>query len=220
MTADTPDSIDIEVIFNGEVVSTETVDARGKDQFIPYYPLVFTPPAAGTYTARAGFSEFDVEFVVVERSDTLLWQVGEALPGFATPTVDDSRGVDPICTRVGQDCPFHQVTLEEALTNGRPTALLIATPAFCQTDVCGPSLEHLIAAGEGRDDINIIHHEVFANFANDTNDGQFPELAPLLIEWDLAFEPSLFVMDAGAVIVGATHFAFDSAETNELLSLV
>lgn len=220
MVSNTPESIEVEVLLDGEVVTTETVAARGVGQFVPYYPLTFVPPAAGSYIARTAFSEFDVEFLVVERSETPLWQVGETMPGFVTPTFDDAAGVNPICTRAGDPCAFHTITLEEALTNGRPTALLVSTPAFCQTDVCGPSLENLIAAAGEREDINIIHHEVYADREADTNNGDFPELAPLLVEWDLAFEPSLFVIDADATIVGARHFAFDSAETDELLALI
>ncbi len=220
MVSNNPETIDIEVIFEGETLEIVTVPASGVGQFNPYYALTFTPPAAGSYIARTDFSEFDVEFVVVEREDTTLWQVGETLPGFDTPTFDDIRGVNPICTRPGEACPFHEITLNEALSNGRATALLISTPAFCQTDVCGPSLENLINGAAGRDDINIIHQEVYADFGRDTETGILPELAPLLLDWDLAFEPSLFVMDADATILGARHFAFDSAETEELLSLI
>lgn len=220
MAVNNPESIDIDVVFEGETLETVTVPASGVGQFIPYYALTFTPPAAGSYLARTEFSEFDVEFAVVERSDTPLWQVGETLPGFDTPTFDDIRGVNPICTRPQEACPFHEITLNEALSNGRPTALLISTPAFCQTDVCGPSLEDLIVATTGRDDINIIHQEVYADFGRDTDTGILPELAPLLMEWDLAFEPSLFVMDANATIVAARHFAFDLAETEELIGLI
>ena len=220
MLTNTPDSIEIDVLMDGELVTTETVPAGGDGQIVPYYALTFTPPAAGTYIARTSFSEFDVEFLVVERTDTTLWQVGETMTGFQTPTFDDAAGVDPICTRAGEPCPFHEITLEEALTNGRPTALLISTPAFCQTDVCGPSLEHLISSAADRDDINVIHQEVYEDFARDTDEGLLPTVAPLLAEWDIAFEPSLFVMDSGATILGARHFAFDDTETNELLSLI
>ncbi len=220
MQANTPDSIDIEVLFQGDTLDTYTVPAGGVGQITPYYALTFSPPAAGSYLARTDFSDFDVEFVVVERDETPLWQVGETLPGFDTPTFDDGRGVAQICTRVGGPCDFHELTLNEALSNGRPTALLISTPAFCQTDVCGPSLEDLIATASGRDDINIIHHEVFADVARDQDQGLLPVPAPLLVEWEYDFEPSLFVMDADATIVGASHFAFDRNETEGLVNLI
>lgn len=220
MVSNTPESIDIEVLLSGDTLETITVPARGVGQFIPYYPLTFTPPEAGSYIARTDFSDFDVEFVVVERDQTTLWQIGETMPGFDTPTVDDARGVEPICTRASEACAFHEITLNEALSNGRPTALLISTPAFCQTDVCGPSLENLIEATAGRDDINIIHQEVYADFNRDIADGSLPEVSPLIAEWGIDFEPSLFVMDADGTIVDARHFAFDKTETEELLSLI
>lgn len=215
-----PASIDIEVLRNGSAVTTQTVEARGVGLFTPFYPLEFEPPEAGSYIARTEFSELDFEFLVVEREDSAVFQVGEQLPAFDTPTFDDPRGVNPISTRPGEPSPFHEITLTEALSNGRPTALLIATPAFCQTDVCGPSLEFLIEHGMGRDDIDIIHQEVFADFEADSGAGEFPELAPLLVEWDWAFEPSLYVMDANGTIVGGKHFAFDSDEVAELLDLI
>lgn len=215
-----PGSIDIEVLRDGELVTTQNVGVRGVGQFTPFYPLEFEPPEAGSYVARTEFSEFDFEFLVVEREEAAVFQVGEPLPALDTPTFDNAHGVDPVCTRPGEPCPFHEITLTEALSNGRPTALLIATPEFCQTDVCGPSVEFLIEHGMGHDDINIIHQEVFENFQVDADAGDFPELAPLLVEWDWAFEPTMYVMDAQGTIVGGKHFTFDSDEVSELLDLI
>jgi len=220
IAAGAPATIDIEVLRNGATVTTQTVAARGEGSFTPFYPLEFEPPEAGAYIARTEFSEFDFEFVVVERAESAVFQNGEPLPPFDTPTFENANGVDPVCTRPGEPCPFHELTLTEALSNGRPTALLIATPAFCRTDVCGPSVEFLIEHGAGRDDINIIHQEVFENFQADSDAGDFPELAPLLLEWDVAFEPSMFVADADGTIVGGKHFTFDNGEVAELLSLI
>ena len=81
-------------------------------------------------------------------------------------------------------------------------------------------MENLISSAADRDDINVIHQEVYEDFARDTDEGLLPAVAPLLAEWDIAFEPSLFVMDPDATILGARHFAFDGTETNELLSLI
>ena len=70
------------MLFQGETLETVTVPAGGDGRIIPYYALTFSPPAAGAYIARTEFSDFDVEFTVVEREDTPLWQVGDTLPGF------------------------------------------------------------------------------------------------------------------------------------------
>lgn len=219
MITNSPESIVIDVFRNGEIFTTETVAARGVGQFTPYYPLVFTPTEVGSYVARTDFSDLDVEFAVLDRSDTTLFQVGEALPPFDTPTFDDARGVDPICTRT-EPCPFHELTLTDALTNGKPTALMISTPAFCQSDVCGPSLEFLIDAAGARLDINVIHAEVYEKYSADVDGGGFPTVAPVIEALGLEFEPSLFAVDAAGIIVGAHHFAFDRDETIELLSLL
>lgn len=219
MISNAPDSLDIEILRNNETVEIQTVSVRGVGQFTPYYPLEFTPTETGSYVARTSFSEFDVEFAVVDRADTPLFQIGDALPPFDTPTIDDARGVEPICTRPEQ-CPYHALTLTEAVGNGKPTALLISTPGFCQTDVCGPSLEFLIEAVGERTDINVIHAEVWRNYQADIEAGDFPGVAPLPEAWQLEFEPSLFVADATGTIVGAKHFAFDREETNDLIMLI
>ena len=215
---DSPETIDIELRFEGEVIGTETVERRGAGQFTPYYPLVFTPPAAGVYTATPDFADRSVDFRVGERSEVTVFQVGDSLPPFDTPTAVNARGVDPICTRT-EPCPFHEITLTDAVTNGRPTVLLISTPEFCQTDVCGPSVEFLIAAAEGRDDIDFIHAEVYTDPRSD-DPGQFPALAPLLEAWEVMFEPSLFVADERGVIVDTRHFAFDQDEVDDAVARV
>lgn len=214
---DAPETIEIELSFDGSIIGVETVERRGAGQFTPYYPLVFTPPAAGRYFATPDFGDTTVEFRVGERSEVELFQVGESLPPFDTPTFNNDRGVTPVCTR-SEPCPFHEITLTDAVTSGRPTTLLISTPEFCQTDVCGPSVEFLIAAAVDRDDMNFIHAEVYADPRN-PDQGSFPALAPLLEAWELKFEPSLFVTDERGVIVATRHFAFDQDEVEEAIAL-
>jgi len=215
--ANAPEAIQVDLRFEGDVLDTLTIPRRGSGQVIPFYPLVFTPEQPGRYVVNASFSDLNVEFAVLDRAEVSLFQVGDPLPPFDTPTFDDERGVTPVCTR-SEPCPFHEITLAEALGNGRPTALMISTPEFCTTDVCGPSLEHLIEASEGRSDVNFVHAEVFADPRAPV--GQFPELAPIITAWELDFEPSLFVADADGTIVQALHFAFDRDETIEAVGLI
>jgi hypothetical protein len=89
---------------------------------------------------------------------------GDPMPPFDTPTFDDSRGVDPLCTREPDTCPFHDVTLTEALGAGKPVAYLIGTPAFCQTGTCAPALESMIAVQDRfGDTFTWIHAEVYTD---------------------------------------------------------
>ena len=77
-------------------------------------------------------------FEVNDPSTVAIPLVGEPLPPFDTPTVDDPGGVDPICTQV-PPCPLHDISLADALADRKPVAYLIGTPAYCLTGVCGRS---------------------------------------------------------------------------------
>jgi len=221
LVTNVPRSISVEILHDGETLETQEVAVRGDGQFTPFYPLVFTPPAAGSYLARTEFSDLDVEFAVVEREATTLFQAGETMPGFDTPTNDQPEGVNPVCTRSPDPCGLHEVSLNTALSNGKPTALLIATPSHCQTDVCASNVEWLIELAGDRTDINVIHAEVYEDFERDVNEGGgLPTRAPLLAEWDFAFEPSFFVMAADGTIIDGRHFAFDRDEMEEMLAML
>ena len=87
---------------------------------------------------------------------------GAAMPAIVTPTADDAPGVDPICTN-DPVCPLHDLTVAEALDEGRPLALLVATPAFCQIAICGPVLDVLLAVADDHPDVTFLHAEVYAH---------------------------------------------------------
>ena len=64
--------------------------------------------AATAVTALAAFQLLDPAEVAIPSA-------GGQLRPFDTPTVDDPRGVDPICSRLEGVCPLHEVTLTQAL---------------------------------------------------------------------------------------------------------
>src|SRR5438132_1411319 len=83
-------------------------------------------------------------------------------PPNPTPTTANHLGVNPICTH-DPVCPFHSVSLDQAIGGTRPIALLVSTPAFCQVAICGPVLDLFIKrkatfAAQG---ITVIHAEVY-----------------------------------------------------------
>jgi hypothetical protein len=131
---------------------------------------------------------------------------GEALPPFDTPTVDDARGVDPICTRQPEPCPFHEVTLTDALATGVPVGYLIGTPAHCSTGTCGPVLEAMIPVKERLGDaVVFVHAEVYA-------DPAATETSPAVDAYRMEFEPALWVTDASGTIVTRLDSVFDEEE--------
>ncbi|HEX9993054.1 MAG TPA: hypothetical protein VGB14_09025 [Acidimicrobiales bacterium] len=181
----------------------------------PYYPVRFNVAEPGSYTAvtEVGGRRLETPFLVVARDQVAIPQVGDQLPVTATPTTDDPRGVDPICTR-DPECPLHEVSLDEVAGSGRPVALLVSTPAFCQTAICGPVLDVLLnRRAEVGDDVTLLHAEVYA-------DDTASELAPIVQTLRLSYEPALFVVDGDGVLRARLDNIFDADEMREALAAV
>ncbi|HVM15459.1 MAG TPA: hypothetical protein VM287_14180 [Egibacteraceae bacterium] len=136
----------------------------------------------------------EVAVNVVAAEDSELPVPGDPAIATATPTDDDPMGFSELCTREPA-CGMHDVSLDDALAAGRPIMLMFATPAFCQTAVCGPAVDNLeeVRADGEWDDVAFIHVEIFSD------EGQ--TLAEPVAEWDLPTEPWLFTIAADGTIV-------------------
>ncbi|MCX6540443.1 MAG: hypothetical protein NTX77_02420 [Actinobacteria bacterium] len=139
--------------------------------------------------------------------------VGQQLPPFDTPTTDDPRGVNPICTRLaGGPCPFHEITLTEALTLGKPVVYVVGTPAHCEFGTCAPGLEALINAGKRLGDkIVIVHADVYT-------DDSATVSAPAVDAYHLTYEPVVWMADATGKIVARLDALWNQDELDEVLN--
>lgn len=209
LRSESPDAIDVSITFDGSEIVAGSVDAHRDGIITPYYPIEFEPGRAGRYTAMTPGAA-PVDFIVEERDAVALVQVGDPMRSVATPTVADNRGVDPICTRA-VPCPFHEISLDDALASGRPTVLLVATPGFCQTDICGPVVDLLIDAVGDREGLAVIHGEVYVDPAVFAT-GQLPSTTPVVDAYSLPFEPQLLVADADGTVVARLDTVWDRAE--------
>ncbi len=138
---------------------------------------------------------------------------GDALPPFETPTTTDGRGVNPICTAT-PPCPLHTMTLTQALQTGKPVAYFIGTPAFCQTGVCGPILDFVVAQHDRLGDkMAMVHADVYV-------DSTAQKTSPAVDAYNMTFEPCLFVADAKGMLVERLDFVFDEGELAAALGKV
>lgn len=178
----------------------------------PYYDFRADIDAAGVfYLVVDDGPEQGAAFQVMEPGTVAVPGPGEALEPFDTPTVDDARGVDPVCTRTPDPCPFHDVTLTDALASGKQVVYLVGTPAFCQTGTCAPALESMIdVVDQFGDTFTFVHAEVFTD-----NTATVP--APAVGAAGLTFEPALFVTDADGVVVARLDAVWDETELVEVL---
>jgi hypothetical protein len=89
---------------------------------------------------------------------------------------------------------MHDVSLEDALVGEEPVVLLFATPAFCQTAVCGPTVDVLEQVRrDDVGDVTFVHCEIFSDAGETIGD---PVQA-----WNLPTEPWLFVISPDGRIV-------------------
>lgn len=180
---------------------------------IPYYPLRFTPEEVGFYSAviTVDGEPVSASFQVSDPAEVALVEAGDPMVAVDTPTVTEARGVDPICT-LDPPCPFHEVTAAQALTEGRPLALLISTPAFCQTDICGPVLELLVAASADYPDITFVHAEVYNQPTADPADPAAEGVTAAVTDYGLNFEPTLILGGADGTLVERLDNVYDAVE--------
>jgi hypothetical protein len=117
--------------------------------------------------------------------------VGDQAPKSDTPTADDVADLSEISTDPHPDPSFYEMSIADAVGHGRPTVVTFATPKFCTSAVCGPTLDIVKKVSHGIDDANFIHVEVFENLDDPSN----LKPVPAVVEWKLRTEPWVFVVD-------------------------
>jgi hypothetical protein len=124
-----------------------------------------------------------------------------------TPTVESSGGdVESIETRVPPDS-MHDVDLADALDDRKPVVLLFATPALCESKICGPVVDVAEQVkSEFDDEAEFIHMEIYED--NDPSKGPRPQFAA----WRLDKEPVLFTIGRDGRIVDRIQGAFSTDE--------
>lgn len=157
-----------------------------------------------------------ISLTVQEDSPALL--PGEPSPFVDTPTAAEANGdLSQISTAEKPNPAFYELSLTEALANEKPTLLYFATPAFCQTKVCGPGYEEFdrlhTAVG---DDYNFIHAEVYADL-NNPAENDWP-LIPAMTAFGLGTEPWLYVIDTEGTAVFRVEGLFTAEEMTTILN--
>lgn len=130
---------------------------------------------------------------------------GQPAISVATPTVATPLGADPLCSAV-PPCPMHAISLDAALTSGKPTVLTIAAPAYCQSETCGPVVRLVTAAlPPYTDRFNFIHVEAYDKDTVGT-------LQPAAAAWKLTSEPWTFFIGTDGIVKDRLPGAFGADE--------
>ncbi len=194
------DSLEVRPAFRSRTSASDPGDVKA------IYHAQVTLPSAGRWYAlvaiKSGSKLVGGTAVLDVTTKDEVTAVGAAAPRIDTPTLASVGGVvSKIDTRDPPD-DMHDVSLKDVLGK-KPVALLFATPALCQSRVCGPVTDiaaQLHAAYGGK--VAFIHNEVYVD--NDPNKG----LRPQLKAFGLTTEPWLFAIDRRGRIVARLQGAF------------
>jgi hypothetical protein len=161
------------------------------------------------YSVRVDFPKPGAWWIVVEPESETIQATGvaqvrqsSASPALGTkaypsknPTLADAPATS-ITTARPPDKPLLRYSIADSLKAHAPFVVVFATPAFCQSRTCGPTVEVVNAVRKlrGRSDVRFIHVEVYKN--NDPQQG----LNRWMREWNLPTEPWVFIVDRDGVI--------------------
>lgn len=150
-------------------------------------------------------------FTVVE--DVLVPEVGEKAPASETPTHPE-RPLGEITTDPDPDPALYEISVADAVTSGRPSVVVFASPAFCQTATCGPVVDAVSEIRERHPDAAFVHVEVYERL------GEGDALAPVpaVTEWGLPSEPWIFVVASDGTVAARFEGTVSAAEIDGALA--
>jgi hypothetical protein len=176
-----------------------------------------TPAGGGAETIR---TTMDVQ----PSSDVV--SVGDKAPASSTPTLDQVGGdVAKISTDPKPVPAFYETSIAQAVAAKEPFVVAFATPKFCVTQQCGPTLDRLKPIAARHPDVTVINVEPY--LLEDV-DGQ---LQPVLTDgnltpaqatndWHLPTEPWVFVVDRDGIVTHSFMLIFSDEELDQAMSEV
>jgi hypothetical protein len=137
-------------------------------------------------------------FEVTETSETPA--IGQPAPASVQTILSDVDDISEIDTSDPPNPAMHDMTIADAVTSGKPTVIIFATPAFCVSRICGPTKEFVDDLWETYDDqVNFVHVEPWDIERARTGEGLFP-LDFVTDDWGLPGEPWIFMIDSDGLV--------------------
>lgn len=182
----------------GDYVANVTFPAAGD------WKAVFTTQAPGKPQEVIG-----VGFQVQQTGITIA--IGAKAPASKTPTAADVGGdLKHLSTDPSPDPAFYQLSIADAIAQHKPFVVVFATPAFCTSGQCGPTLDRVKqVAATAPSSVAFINVEPYKlQFTDgklqpilDANNQLQPVDA--VNQWGLLSEPWIFTVDKDGVVRGS-----------------
>ena len=141
--------------------------------------------------------------------------IGDPAPSVDTPTAADVNGrLSKISTDPKPDPDFYELSVDQAISAESPFVVAFATPKFCASQTCGPTLQIVKEVADDFPKVNFLHVEPYELPAEATN------LEPVrsVTEWGLPTEPWVFVVDGRGNVAAKFEGAISVPELGRALS--
>jgi hypothetical protein len=147
------------------------------------------------------------------RESTIAPATGDRAPLVETPTIADAP-IESITTDPNPDPRFYTLSLDEAVSSGRPTVAVFSTPGFCDSAACGPMLEQAKGFADDHPGLNFLHIEIYEGWGEPgfVPDGDHLSQAVGASGWNLPTEPWVFVIDGEGIITHRFEGVMDPSE--------
>ncbi|HJP88993.1 MAG TPA: lipoprotein [Candidatus Limnocylindrales bacterium] len=170
-------------------------------------------------------STFRVTFDVHATSP--LVRVGDKAPSTKTPTLADVGGdARKISTDIKPDPALYQTSIDNALANHKPLVVVFATPKFCISASCGPTLDTIKPYVTKYPTVTFVNVEPYKlKLVDGTLEadldakGELQETATSEA-WKLVIEPHVYVVNRDGIVTADFELIFSDAELASALDAV
>jgi hypothetical protein len=154
--------------------------------------------------------------------------IGDHAPASKTPTLADAGGdIRQISSDQHPDPAFYQVSADQAIARHTPFILVFATPAFCRSAQCGPTLDMVKQARASAPAmVAFINVEPYVLTYTDGRlqpvlDAQ-GNLTPTDVSnaWGLPTEPWVFAVDRNGIVQGSFEGVISQQELSDIIAKI
>jgi hypothetical protein len=154
---------------------------------------------------------------VVVKESPAAPEIGSPAPTSKTPTLETAGGdLEALSTATEPEPALYRWSVAESLEARAPFVVAFATPRFCESRTCGPTVD-VVDAVRGRfedDGVRFIHVEIYED-----NDPTKP-VNRWVREWNLPSEPWVFVVGRDGRVAAKFEGAVSVPELTEAVEKV
>ena len=196
------------------------------------YIINATFPESGRYgaeftTAAAGGPDATIRLTFDVQPSSTVVKVGDKAPASKTPTLADVGGdVTHVSTDPTPDPAMYRTSVDQAIAEHKPFVLVFATPKFCKSAQCGPTLDRIKPFVAKYPSVTFINVEPYklklvdGTLQADLNAAGELQTAPVTEEWHLFNEPSVYVVDRNGMVTANFELIFSDGELTTALDAV